>query len=130
MTRPAPIDRGMRRVIVILLLGTALASMAVFPWAWLFAVGVHPYPAGTPWTYQMWSGVVPSLTVVSVVTAVVSYLRSSNCHHRGCWRMGHYQVAAGQYKVCRHHHPDESVRRGSVTMERIIAAHRSHAGGR
>jgi len=64
-------------------LGLVAWSVAVHPWGWLYAVGVHPYPlsSSTPWTYQMWSGIIPALD--------------------GCWRIGKHRVAGTPW--CNHH---------------------------
>ena len=101
-------------------------SIAWHPLGWLFALGLHPYPAGTPWTYQLESGFLPSLTVMTVLTAIITAIRTSNCHVHRCWRIGRYPVAGGQYKVCRHHHPDATVRQGKVTVAHVHKEHHAH----
>lgn len=83
-----------------------LAALALYAavwhtWGLLFGLGVHPYPAGTPWTYQLWSGFVPSLTVLSLLGTLASLYHLKNCHAEGCWRLGKHHVNGTPY--CRHH---------------------------
>jgi hypothetical protein len=74
-------------------LAALLAYAALYrPWGLLFSLGVHPYPAGTPWTYQLWSGFVPALTVLSLLGTLVSLYHLKNCHRDGCWRLGKHVV--------------------------------------
>lgn len=71
----------------------ALAVAAVLhPWGAATAIGVHPYPAGTPWEYQMWSGIVPAMTVLTLFGAVISLYHVHNCAMEGCWRIGRHRV--------------------------------------
>jgi hypothetical protein len=92
-------------------LGLLAWAVILHPWGLLYSVGVHPYPASssTPWTYQLWSGFIPALAIVSIFGGLASHLRSMNCHVTGCWRIGKYPLADGQFKVCRKHspHPDK-----------------------
>src|SRR5271154_773362 len=57
-----------------------------------FAIGTWPVPSGTPWTYQLWSGFVPALTVATIFGSVISLYHIKNCHHDGCWRIGKHTV--------------------------------------
>jgi hypothetical protein len=93
-----------------------------YPHAAGFVLGIYPYPAGTPITYQLWSGFIPALAIVSVVFPFV------NCHVESCMRIGRYPAAGGEYKVCRRHHPDHQVRHGSVTLEHILKRHAEFHG--
>jgi hypothetical protein len=108
-------------------------SIEAHPWGWLYGLGVHPYPASssTPWSYQLWSGIVPSLTVVTLIGAVVGMYRAHTCHVDVCWRLAKYPAAGGQYRVCRRHHPDDQVR-GGVTARHVQLSHDSwkQAAGR
>lgn len=63
-------------------------------WGFLYALGVHPYPASssTPWTYQMWSGIVPALTVLTLFGSVGALYHLHNCHFMACWRLGKHRV--------------------------------------
>jgi hypothetical protein len=44
-----------------------------------------------------------------------------NCHEPGCWRIGRYHVAGGEYVTCAAHHPD-----GPPAAGDIAAAHFAH----
>lgn len=94
-------------------------------WGVLYGLGVHPYPesSSTPWTYQLWSGFIPGMAIVTIFGGVWAHIRSINCHVTGCWRIGHFLVANGQYKVCGTHHPDGVVRSGKITHAHIRQAH-------
>jgi hypothetical protein len=72
----------------------AVWSVFAHPWGWLFAIGVHPYPAPqTPWTYQLLSGFLPALTVVTLLSLVAGAWRHVNCHQPGCPRFGRHKVS-------------------------------------
>ncbi len=80
----------------------AVWSVAAHPWGWAYALGVHPYPGPqTPWTYQLWSGFTPALTVLTLFGAVLSLYHVHNCHEQGCWRIGRYRVGGAVW--CRWH---------------------------
>jgi hypothetical protein len=80
----------------------AVWSAVTHPWGWLYALGVHPYPGPqTPWTYQLWSGFTPALTVLTLFGAVASLYHVHNCHEQGCWRIGRYRVGGTVW--CRFH---------------------------
>lgn len=111
-----------RRVFLWAAVTLAVASVIVFPWSWAFAVGVHPYPAGTPWTYQLWSGFIPGMTISSVFAGVASHVRLVNCHVHGCPRVGRYPLAGGEFKVCGKHSPHP----GKLTSEYVLARHAAH----
>lgn len=100
-----------------------LALVAWHPWSAAFAIGVHPYPAGTPWTYQLWSGFVPSLAIVSLLSGITAHFKMMNCHVHRCWRLGKFPMAGGQFKVCHRHsdHPEK------ITHAYILAKHEEHA---
>jgi hypothetical protein len=101
------------------LIGTAVALVIWRPWSGAFAIGVHPYPGGTPWTYQLWSGFIPALAIVTIFGGLASHLRSMNCHVDGCWRIGRYPLAGGQFKVCRKHSPHPA----KLTHAHILREH-------
>jgi hypothetical protein len=84
-------------------LGLVAWSVAVHPWGWLYAVGVHPYPlsSSTPWTYQMWSGIIPALTILTLFGSLGGAYHLHNCHMDGCWRIGKHRVAGTPW--CNHH---------------------------
>lgn len=104
------------------LLAWAGTYMAVHPYAARFAIGIWPVPPGTPWSYQLWSGFIPALTVLSLFGGVFSLYWRHTCHVDNCPRLARYPVAGGQFSVCRKHHPDSHVRDG-LSEE---ALHRRH----
>lgn len=66
---------------------------------WLGPYVIHPlWGAG----YQFWSGIGSDLGELSLLAAVVAALRHKNCHHAGCWRLGHNHPEHG-WPACRHH---------------------------
>ena len=79
--------------------------MIAHPWGWLFAIGVHPYPAGTPWSYQLLSGFLTDMSLVTVIAGLVTWYRSANCRWESCPRIGHYKDSRG-VRWCWKHHPD------------------------
>lgn len=85
--------RSLRRFLALLLAVAAAWSLYAHPWGWLYGIGVHPYPGPqTPWTYQMLSGFVPALAVLTLLSAVGGMWRSVNCHESRCWRLGRHKV--------------------------------------
>lgn len=70
-------------------------SIQAHPWGWLYGLGVHPYPASssTPWTYQMWSGIVPALTIMTLFGSLGGAYHLHNCRADKCWRIGRHRVA-------------------------------------
>jgi hypothetical protein len=79
---------------VMAVIGVTAWSVTAHPWGWAYALGVHPYPASssTPWTYQMWSGIIPAMTVLTLFGAVISLYHVHNCAMEGCWRIGKHRV--------------------------------------
>jgi hypothetical protein len=65
---------------------------ATHPFGTRFALGIWPVPQGTPWTYQLESGFIPALTVLTLLGAVTSMWHVHNCHHDGCWRLGKHRI--------------------------------------
>ncbi|MDQ2873980.1 MAG: hypothetical protein M3Y33_03850 [Actinomycetota bacterium] len=79
--------------------------------------------------YDFVSGVGPMIiTAVLGAGALASLWHVLNCHQQGCARIARFHVAGGQYKVCRRHHPELSVRRGPLAHH-ILAAHKAHQRG-
>lgn len=116
----------MRRALLALAvaaLGAAAWSVVAHPWGWLYAFGVHPYPASssTPWTYQMWSGIIPALTVLTLIGAVISLYHVHNCHQDGCWRIGKHRVGGTPW-CNRHLSQAKPERCTEELLERIEAA--------
>lgn len=62
-------------------------------------------------SYGFWSGfgsVYPYvlLTMGGLFAGLAVALRRINCHEPGCWRMGRYHLAGGEFVVCGKHNPD------------------------
>lgn len=77
--------------------------------------------------YDFTSGIGPMLlTAASMTTLLGGMFRHASCHVDGCWRLGRYHVAGGQFRVCRKHHPDDIIRTRQVTHRHVIRAHLEH----
>lgn len=78
---------------VVAVLAAAVWSVVAHPWGWAFGIGVHPYPGPqTPWTYQLFSGFLPALTVITLLSLVTGAWRHVNCHHSPCPRFGRHKI--------------------------------------
>lgn len=100
-----------------LLTGTAVLVLllVLVPHAVLWFVGVYPVPAGTSPMYQLWSGFIPALAILSIVYPFV------NCHEETCWRFGRYHIDG--FRVCYVHHPDPEVRKHGVSLRHLHRVH-------
>ena len=102
------------RVIIWACLAVAAAgiwSMVTHPLGWRFGLGDWPVPQGTPWTYQLESGFIPALTVLSLLGAISGMYHLHNCHQDTCWRLGKHKINGTPW-CSRHQHlarPQESV---------------------
>ena len=74
------------------------------PYGLRFAMGDWPVPPGTPWTYQLESGFIPALTVVTLLSGLAALYNLHNCHHEGCWRLGKHKIKGTPWCVS---HEDE-----------------------
>lgn len=59
--------------------------------------------------YGFWSGfgsVIPwaFFSMTGIFAGLIVGLRHVNCHEKGCWRVGKFALAGGEYKVCGKHH--------------------------
>jgi hypothetical protein len=110
--------------VLLVMAGVLTYLIGWHPWGFLYGLGIHPYPqsSSTPWTYQLWSGFIPALAIVSIFGGVATHFRAINCHVHYCWRIGRFELANGQFKVCKKHspHPDK------ITHEYILRKHREH----
>lgn len=89
--------------LVLAVLGAAGWSIAAHPWGWAAGIGVHPYPGPqTPWEYQLWSGFIPALSVLTLLGSAVSLYRVHTCHQDRCWRLGKHRVDGTPW--CTRHH--------------------------
>jgi len=93
-----------------------IAYSAATHWlAWRFGMGDWPVPQGTPWTYQLESGFVPALTVLSLLTAIIGTYHLHNCHEDGCWRIGKHKVNGTPW--CSRH---QAKARPEVSVEQLL----------
>jgi hypothetical protein len=106
------------------------------PWGWAYAIGVHPYPGPqTPWTYQLLSGFLPALTVISLLGLVSGTWRHINCHHERCLRFGRHRVNGTPW--CDVHEGEarpersenEILRSIEATLSQLVVLLKTQAGG-
>lgn len=83
-------------------------------WWW---VEVHTGTTNEPGPYYgFWSGFGSDIGEVVLIGAIYAGLRKVNCHVKGCFRIGHYEVKGTPYKVCRKHHPSVPSEGATETM--------------
>jgi hypothetical protein len=112
------VKRAIRSLTVLAACAAAvlIAYSAATHWlAWRFGMGDWPVPAGTPWTYQLESGFVPALTVLSLLTAIIGTYHLHNCHEDGCWRIGKHKVNGTPW--CSRH---QAKARPEVSVEQLL----------
>lgn len=106
------------------LLAWAGAYMAAHPYADRFAIGTWPVPQGTPWTYQLLSGFIAALAVLSLLGAALGLWHHVNCHEPRCWRLGRHKVSGTPW--CDRHHwharPDRTELEILESIERLLTA--------
>ncbi len=60
--------------------------------------------------YGFWSGFGSDLEEFGILggiaAGVYQLVKKHNCHEPGCWRVGQYPAADGQFMLCYRHHPD------------------------
>lgn len=101
--------RGMRRltrvIFFIVLVPTVLAGLAIL------GTTVHSLFGGYFWHplagdgYQFWSGIGSDVGEITMVTALYIWIKTHNCHVRGCWRLKWHGHPDHGHPVCRRHHP-------------------------
>src|SRR5215471_18771849 len=78
--------------------------------------------------YGFWSGFGSDIEEFGVLGAICAgiyqLVKKYNCHEPGCWRIGQYHAAGGQFLLCYRHHPDYQGRK--PTHELIERLHREH----
>lgn len=74
--------------------------------------------------YGFFSGVGSDISELSLVGVMAAHLRAVNCEVHGCWRIGRHATAAG-HKVCRRHHPADSLTHADVVEAHAEALERS-----
>lgn len=108
-----------RRLIPLAVLGAAAWSIAAHPWGWAFGIGIHPYPGPqTPWTYQLYSGFLPALTVATLLGSAASLYHLHNCHQDHCWRIGKHKVDGTPW--CGKHHQNAR-EQAAATLADVVA---------
>lgn len=90
------------------------------PYGLRFSMGIWPVPPGTPWTYQLESGFVPALTVLTLLSAVFSLYHLHNCHADRCWRLGKHRIGGTPW-CTRHQDQGREYRELPVILEDILA---------
>ena len=78
--------------------------------------------------YGFWSGFGSDIEEFGILGAIgagiYQLVKKYNCHEPGCWRIGQYPAAGGQFLLCYRHHPDYQGRK--PTHELIERLHREH----
>jgi hypothetical protein len=121
---------------LLILLGVAAVGVIAVWWHvggqhWLaFQTGTICGSTGERYCY--WSGfgsVFPwvFLSAGGILGFLAVQWRHVNCHEQGCWRVGRYPVAGGDFKFCGKHHPDWKGKHPS--REHILERHAAHLEG-
>src|SRR5580698_7102502 len=99
-------------------------------WSWLaylqhwvsYWTGSANIP-GIVHNYNFWSGFGSDISeialVIAVFTGVIHAYRARNCEVTRCWRIGRHKTAAN-HRVCRKHHPDDS-----LSAQDVLEAHQN-----
>ena len=123
----------MRRRLITVVALICAASAAIALWIldpqfghWL---QVHTGTVNEPGPYYgFWSGFGSDLEEFGILGAIgagiYQLVKKYNCHEPGCWRVGQYPAAGGQFLLCHRHHPDYQGRK--PTHELIERLHREH----
>jgi hypothetical protein len=121
-----------RPIIVVGLTCAAVAAIAV----WVvharqvgYWLQLHTGTINEPGPYYgFWSGFGSDLEEFGILggiaAGVYQLVKKHNCHEPGCWRVGQYPAADGQFMLCYRHHPD--YRGSKPTHELIERLHREH----
>jgi hypothetical protein len=121
-----------RPIIIAGLISAALAVIVV----WVihsrqvgYWLQVHTGTINEPGPYYgFWSGFGSDIEEFGILGAfgagIYQPFKKYNCHEPGCWRVGQYSAAGGQFLLCYRHHPDYQGRK--PTHELIQRLHREH----
>lgn len=114
------------------------AYMAAHPYGDRFAIGIWPVPPGTPWTYQLESGFIPALTVLTLLGALASMWHVHNCHYETCWKLGKHRINGtpwcsghkqyGEHEVSDHHLLEQILNALNYQSDLLRTAHRQELG--
>lgn len=107
---------------VILLALAATHLLLLVHWAYTFA-GVN---GSAPWG-TFWGDFGSDIGELAIVGGLFGMIRQHNCEVKGCIRLGRHTTAAG-HKVCRKHHPDDSLSAQDVLVAHEEAKNISAAG--
>jgi hypothetical protein len=93
-------------------------------------LGVHTGTLNEPGPYYgFWSGFGSDLAefgiLGAIATGIYQLVKKYNCHEPGCWRVGTYEAAGGQFLLCYRHHPD--FRGSKPSHDLIVRLHEEHA---
>jgi hypothetical protein len=86
--------------------------------------------------YGWWSGAGSDITELLSVSAGIGLIwHHVNCHEPGCYRVGRYHAAGGQWKVCGRHLPGGPPKAGQIALDHHhhlirIGAHRDDTAER
>lgn len=84
----------------------------------MWFLGLYPVPDGTsPW-YQLWSGIIPALTVLTLLGTVAGAWHHLNCHEPKCLRIGKHKVDGSPW--CNRHH-ERARAKAAATLDDVVA---------
>lgn len=110
--------RWLTRTALITLVAVAVWSMVTHWLGWRFAMGLWPVPPGTGWPYQLESGFLPALTVLSLATLVTGAWHLHNCHSGRCWRLGKHRINGTPW--CTRHEAEGRAYHGETTLADVV----------
>jgi hypothetical protein len=123
-----------RRHIIYVAVGLAIVALATVWFIYWHGQGFLAVQTGTRCgstgvQYCYWSGfgsVFPWVLLGSGGVLAVLYLhaRHINCHQPGCWRVGRFNLAGGEFRVCGKHHPGWEGKH--PTRAHLLARHHEH----
>lgn len=104
----------LRRGALAVLVAIAIWSAVTHWLGWRFAMGTWPVPQGTGWPYQLESGFVPALTVLSLLTLITGTYHLHDCHSDRCWRLGKHRIGGTPW--CTRHLDQGRAYHGEATL--------------
>jgi hypothetical protein len=126
----------MRKRYLLWLIPAACVAFGLWwPYGGQHWLAVHTGTVNEPGPYYgFWSGFGSDLGEYVIVAGLLSnaalLFRHINCHVKGCPRIGRFELAGGEYKVCGHHHPGFDTRHPTLDhMWQRHLEHRARTGG-
>lgn len=111
-------------VILAVLTGLVLLAAVVFPRAFIHFYGIDTQQSDN---YDFWSGPAgPFITLLGFTTLITGAWHRLNCHTDGCWRIGRFHVAGGQFLVCGKHHTAVTGHPSRLTVDVLKMCHLQH----